>query len=38
MIPAKYGRIVNIGSVTSVAGYAGLVLMAQAAVAFANSP
>ena len=24
MIPAKYGRIVNIGSVTSVAGYAGL--------------
>ncbi len=24
MIPAKYGRIINIGSVTSVAGYAGL--------------
>lgn len=24
MIPARYGRIVNIGSVTSVAGYAGL--------------
>lgn len=24
MIPAKYGRIINIGSVTSVAGYAGI--------------
>ena len=24
MIPRKYGRIINIGSVTSVAGYAGL--------------
>jgi len=24
MVPRRYGRIINIGSVTSVAGYAGL--------------
>ena len=36
MIPRRYGRIINIGSVTSVAGYAGLVLTGRAAEAFDN--
>ena len=37
MAPRGYGRIINIGSVTSVAGYAGLALTAPAAVAYDNS-
>jgi len=33
---ARYGRIINIGSVTSVAGYAGLAPTAQAVGGFDN--
>jgi NAD(P)-dependent dehydrogenase (short-subunit alcohol dehydrogenase family) len=36
MVQRGYGRIINIGSVTSVAGYAGLGPTAQAAAAFAS--
>jgi len=36
MVPRAYGRIINIGSVTSVAGYAGLGPTPQAAEAFAH--
>ena len=39
MIPRRYGRIINIGSVTSVAGYAGLApLWRKPRAAFVNSP